>query len=117
MPADLRDAMRLLEIVAELRSLADQPEPPGVMTVAMALRDPRVRSGSMWAEYMGPFQRWQLRVIRLDGGVLDVLSRAEGSHYKGGKSIPGWCPWGVEIISIGLLDTECTLISSQEGAR
>jgi hypothetical protein len=121
MPADLRDAIRELadlalqlsnyvphfpayggptmteRRIAEIRSLADQPEPPGVMTVAMALMLPQVRDGSHYAQT-------ESDVFRVDGGFVEWRSR-RGSLWASGA------------VNLAWFDAPCTLISSQGGAR
>jgi hypothetical protein len=128
MPADLRDALReacdvadgLLRTVsnlglrpftsevrsqlARLRSLADQPEPPGVMTVAMALMLPQVRDGSHWIE-------WTPRLCREMQFRFHPSSKQFDARPKDGD-------WQrVALVALSDLDAPCTLISSQGGAR
>jgi hypothetical protein len=111
MPADLRDRLAkllcicgaqpdtvaLFNLWKGVRSLADQPEPPGVMTVAMALMLPQVRDGSHYAQT-------ESDVFRVDGGFVEWRSR-RGSLWASGA------------VNLAWFDAPCTLISSQGGAR
>jgi hypothetical protein len=118
MPADLRDRLAkllcicgaqpdtvaLFNLWKGVRSLADQPEPPGVMTVAMALMLPQVRDGSHWIE-------WTPRLCREMQFRFHPSSKQFDARPKDGD-------WQrVALVALSDLDAPCTLISSQGGAR
>jgi hypothetical protein len=89
----------------EIRSLADQPEPPGVMTVGMALMLPEVRSGAMLVRFM--YQG-------VDPVALRAIAGEPHIEWSDGDYDNGWEEWAPEPDELLL---PCTLISSQGGAR
>jgi hypothetical protein len=98
------DASGVPEHLERLRSLADQPEPPGVMTVAEALALPQVRDGSHWIE-------WTPRLCREMQFRFHPSSKQFDARPKDGD-------WQrVALVALSDLDAPCTLISSQGGAR
>jgi hypothetical protein len=100
------DAMRIDEISDIARSLADQPEPPGVMTVAKALMLPQVRDGSVWVEWTRSDDNTRWRVEAHDGELGHRWRRENG-----------WSALFECTFTLLDLDAPCTLISSQGGAR
>ncbi len=101
----LLTAREQIALLVKSRSLADQPEPPGVMTVGKALMLPQVRDGSHWIRYERGGEAFVMRVSQKDG-ILEWDNDAD-------RFADAWFV-GLSVVQ---LDAPCTLISSQEGAR
>jgi hypothetical protein len=106
----------------EIRSLADQPEPPGVMTVADSLKREDVRSGDVWVKWLDPRDEDRLPLyLRRDNGmgewmfIWDMhLGRDLWEHFN---HDPDDLDSPCEIVEPRETPTPTVHERSQEGAR